>query len=357
MVRLRLPPARLVREHHSARDDTIGIPAETATSEDFRLDALHVVAPDGAAVSGTGHAWTPPSPDRAPAPRPTSSAPTPSATSRSPSGPTRSSSATSSGRACTCSPRCQGREPTRSIGPTRSTARSDDSRRSWARSPTPTCGWRSHPRWSSGLEYPGALQFGDLPADALPELVAHELAHQWFYQLVGNNQARDPWLDEGFATYAQAVADDTPDAYSADDVPKGLRGRLGDPMAIWSDRGANAYYTGVYVQGAATLLDARDRFGAEAFDAAVPGLHRRERPPRRHPSDLARALSGLPSQLSACSPAPRRPPPARLSALRSPGQQHRSLWLAPYVARQSPGRPGSGSAGSVAPAPTQDASQ
>ena len=107
------------------------------------------------------------------------------------------------------------------------------------------------------------------PGRPTAELAAHELAHQWFYGLVGNDQARDPWLDEGFATYAQAVADDTPDAYSADDVPKGLRGRLGDPMATWSDRGADAYYAGVYVQGAATLLDARDRVGAEAFDAAI----------------------------------------------------------------------------------------
>jgi aminopeptidase N len=30
----------------------------------------------------------------------------------------------------------------------------------------------------------------------------HEIAHQWWYGLVGNDQYRDPWLDESFASYS-----------------------------------------------------------------------------------------------------------------------------------------------------------
>ena len=40
-------------------------------------------------------------------------------------------------------------------------------------------------------------------------VVHHETAHQWFYSLVGNDQALDPWLDEALATWAQAVFDRT----------------------------------------------------------------------------------------------------------------------------------------------------
>ena len=29
----------------------------------------------------------------------------------------------------------------------------------------------------------------------------HEILHQWFYSLIGNDQIADPWLDEAFATY------------------------------------------------------------------------------------------------------------------------------------------------------------
>jgi Peptidase family M1 domain len=48
----------------------------------------------------------------------------------------------------------------------------------------------------AGMEYP-ELVF----TIAAPEVVSHEVAHQWWYGLVGNNQFREPWLDESFAQY------------------------------------------------------------------------------------------------------------------------------------------------------------
>lgn len=51
------------------------------------------------------------------------------------------------------------------------------------------------------------IQFGDVSPDEQTWLVTHEVAHQWFYGLVGNNQAMDPWLDEEFATFVQLLVD------------------------------------------------------------------------------------------------------------------------------------------------------
>ena len=65
------------------------------------------------------------------------------------------------------------------------------------------------PALDDGIEFPTALQFGDVGRETVPALAAHEVAHMWFYALLGNNQARDPWLDESFATYAQARGPDT----------------------------------------------------------------------------------------------------------------------------------------------------
>jgi aminopeptidase N len=49
---------------------------------------------------------------------------------------------------------------------------------------------------------PGAEVSG-LPAPVILEsVIAHEAAHQWFYNLVGNDQADEPWLDEALAQYA-----------------------------------------------------------------------------------------------------------------------------------------------------------
>lgn len=53
---------------------------------------------------------------------------------------------------------------------------------------------------------------------------SHEVAHQWFYGLVGDDQARDPWLDEAFATYAEAL----------DRGPEPATDRPSSPPTAWA---------------------------------------------------------------------------------------------------------------------------
>jgi len=33
----------------------------------------------------------------------------------------------------------------------------------------------------------------------------HEMAHQWWFGLVGNDQAMEPWLDEAMAVYSEEI--------------------------------------------------------------------------------------------------------------------------------------------------------
>ena len=47
--------------------------------------------------------------------------------------------------------------------------------------------------------------YDDTPLNNLTILIPHELSHQWFYSLVGNNQALEPWLDEAIATYSESL--------------------------------------------------------------------------------------------------------------------------------------------------------
>ena len=60
-----------------------------------------------------------------------------------------------------------------------------------------------------GMEYPGLNLIGSqLYSDQGAELenrVVHEVAHQWWYAQVGNDQVNTPWLDEGLAEYSMSI--------------------------------------------------------------------------------------------------------------------------------------------------------
>jgi hypothetical protein len=79
-------------------------------------------------------------------------------------------------------------------------------------------------------------------------LVPHETAHQWFYSLVGNNQAQDPWLSEGLATWAQTGPQGSLATMLATFIPSEARNRIGEPMSYWDRFGFETLRLGVYVQ-------------------------------------------------------------------------------------------------------------
>ena len=49
------------------------------------------------------------------------------------------------------------------------------------------------------------LSAGTLASPAVEALVVHELAHQWFGNLIATCEWTDVWLNEGFATYCEAI--------------------------------------------------------------------------------------------------------------------------------------------------------
>ncbi len=71
----------------------------------------------------------------------------------------------------------------------------------------------STPTYALGIEYPGMTAinvdlydldtsiYGSPASIWLESTVAHEVGHQWFYNLVGNDQLDEPWLDESLVQY------------------------------------------------------------------------------------------------------------------------------------------------------------
>ncbi len=152
------------------------------------------------------------------------------------------------------------------------------------------------PDVTEGIEYPGAVQFGDVSPRRERWLILHELAHQWFYGLVGNNQGLHPWLDESFATYAQEVVFPTDLASSDPGEWLGVDGAVGESMAQWDARrrSTNAYVATVYRGGGRALLEARQAAGAEPFDEAIREYLKTNAHRIATPADLDAALEPVP---------------------------------------------------------------
>jgi hypothetical protein len=93
-------------------------------------------------------------------------------------------------------------------------------------------------------------------------LVTHETAHQWFYGLVGSDQARKPFADE-------AMADEL--ARYVTGIRQASRcGSARLDLSIYAYSRA-CYFEIIYVQGSTFLDGLRRRMGTAAFWAAVRG--------------------------------------------------------------------------------------
>jgi aminopeptidase N len=144
------------------------------------------------------------------------------------------------------------------------------------------------PTSALGIEYPGlivgTLNMYDvagatdsgIPWSAILEsTTAHEVSHQWFYNLIGNDQLDQPWLDESLASYAtyryyldrygQTAADSYFETFTGrwarvDEaaIPVGL------PVAAYE---GPEYSAVVYGRGTIFVRELEELMGREAFDA------------------------------------------------------------------------------------------
>ncbi len=130
-----------------------------------------------------------------------------------------------------------------------------------------------------GMEYDGLVfiasdfygQYGGGAKNNLVSIGVHEIAHQWWFGLVGNDQAMEPWLDEMMATYSERIFyeynypryGDWWWQFRVDYFTPG--GYVDTP--IYSGGTFRAYTNAVYLRGAHFMEDLRVRMGDDSFFA------------------------------------------------------------------------------------------
>jgi cytoskeletal protein RodZ len=135
----------------------------------------------------------------------------------------------------------------------------------------------------TGLTFLGDDWYGEHPGgfrSGMIALLAHEVAHQWWYGTVGNDQVREPWLDEALATYSSLLYyeqkhpelvewwwDSEVNSYRPE-------GQIDRPVYAFMD--GRTYLNAVYRRGALFFADLRDRVGDEEFFAFLRDYYERQ---------------------------------------------------------------------------------
>ncbi len=134
-----------------------------------------------------------------------------------------------------------------------------------------------------GMEFPGLSLIGSQVYNRftkdLETLVVHEVAHQWWYNQVGNDQVLSPWLDEGLAEFSMYVYYRGRYGEPAAERLRQLRWEI--PVAAVAARGADItigrpvrdyrehYETLVYGRGALFFATLRDELGPAKFETLL----------------------------------------------------------------------------------------
>jgi len=147
---------------------------------------------------------------------------------------------------------------------------------------------------AGGIEYPGLVVIADSLYQQVGEgsyfdfVVAHEVAHQWWYSLVGNDQVNHPWLDESFVgystllyyedTFGKAVAEGVLKQVFEDAYQKLLQEKrdqkVDQPVSAFT---RNDYSVVVYRKGPLFFKALREAIGDDKFDAFLKTYFRQNR--------------------------------------------------------------------------------
>lgn len=140
-----------------------------------------------------------------------------------------------------------------------------------------------------GMEYPNLVYISDAvtkQSDYI-NVIVHEIAHQWWYQLVGSDAFRHPWLDEGLTEFSTLLFYENNPQYGIS-LPDAIKSSTNSfinfidlyeevigPVDTSMNRAIDQYNTETeyvymtYVKGCLFFSDLRDLVGNKKFIASL----------------------------------------------------------------------------------------
>lgn len=157
-----------------------------------------------------------------------------------------------------------------------------------------------------GMEYPNLVYISDgvdVEGD-YNNTIIHEIAHQWFYGVVGNDECVYPWLDEGLTEYCTALFYDHNDGYDRTtkqvigsalssyllycDMYKEVYGNLDTSMnrSIYDYKTETEYIYMTYVRGVLMFDSIADVVGAKGMTKCIARYYKDNAFGNATPKDL-----------------------------------------------------------------------
>ncbi len=144
---------------------------------------------------------------------------------------------------------------------------------------------------AAGVEYPGIFLIDDSQYEIdeqspflLAIVVSHEVAHQWWYGVVGNDVLRDPWQDEALATFSSLFYQQEYQTRFYEGTVRFYQERVSDveqqskdtaidqPLRAFIDR-PGEYSPIVYTKGALFFVELREMLGDQIFFNALQAYY------------------------------------------------------------------------------------
>ncbi|HEY8423226.1 MAG TPA: M1 family metallopeptidase [Clostridia bacterium] len=161
-----------------------------------------------------------------------------------------------------------------------------------------------------GMEYPCLVYISEkiTSPESYIEVIAHEIAHQWWYAVVGNDQVKHAWLDEGLTEYTTSLFYEKNPSYNQDiatrimnalqaylvfvEMHKNVYGDVDTSMnrPTYSYKTEHEYVYMTYIKGELMFYNIRNIIGDKAFFDSLKKYYERNKYKIAAPHDLIGAF-------------------------------------------------------------------